>query len=1629
MEANASNINTHFYKLAHLSTINYYTYTSSNDQQHTLLETELLIRHKYPRILIIYYRNEQEKYLYYFTFGHIDSLENNSGVDLEQQFLTIKLLNTNSVNIESLTSISKPNSDNNGEKQDNLMIIASCFLKSIKKMMIYNLSIKSFVKIFGNYCLIENTDDYSHRYYSILYVDPLLLPNGDLIISLMIKSHPKLFDSSIIGPINKQIDANFAIYIVPSGIRCHLFDPSLFTLNIVTNIDGSAQDTLINLIKLSIGIELTTENITWIKLVPNLKHLNSSTSSISKFIHLVENKKSILWPWELCCLQLGKFEQIPSIAEQNSIESNPIDLISNFLDFNISKNQSQNQIESKLDEHHTFPSIPSNKLDSAGPLNVASVDLNDLGTPLFNHQPVQELFDHNQSPIKIDFKPDNLPENNESSAKDDDMELDDLFGSNEVSDDNMDSTKDKTFDRSPLKEMDNHKNSELQSRVEMDSSDSHPTKTKDSMINYHAETESFKSSMPLTKSDAFKLTKKHIIDIPRDQMTIRKNTTPAYNDPGAPVPILFTPIIPQSIPSAVSTVPPSTAVEEAQPKSVFSPILFNPIIRSNIDTKYGKGGKFYVDKECTQDEDLEKKKKSIRATSVSGSEIFNFKDSGDQKNNMMANEAGIDDIEESFSSSEESDEDEEMEDEMRNLSPLKLYTATETFIHPHNSGPIGDDASRVGTANSVNLDEKSGQSGEKYNQSFKALGITISPNVNKNTGFRSDSPFYTNDLTQMGSPFDFELNNNQLTSLVQSPSQIQTKTQAPSHPIESNHVTDSKGMTEYLSLILRGISVNTLPNEFFVNNHMKDKLVPNFSIIDVENENDLELAKPKELVVSSKNINVLLKFLSANLIFDLGLNKIKNKTLFYVNESDNIIHDDSRFRLIDFKHIDPNFENSFLLLFPNSYKIKLQELLIDTKDFENSNSLDNQLDFLDEITSDYDLLNPTNQYKKLQSLHWDSIVPSATQSTSIKYREIMNQLTSTCKPSEENFFKLAPVKAKVLKNNEILNLNTVGLDFWKYLNFSPANGAKDFQILMVTEIDESGPSYAAEFLNQLTSSYSECNLGNISRVTLGSNDRMEMNIDNGLLLIRKEHGQTYTDVYNQIDGFLSLLIDAIKLDLIQKSNRFEFDRPLLLLFVNFNENMNSLLQITKIFRNFKENLTSHQLPLVKVFTKILPSTFLVKQKNCKSRLKILSNMTMGKLALNLYNQCHNGFVNKDVTRTLSTQLTKEPPTKIQFKFMNNKENNFEDDIFLHLAYERSIDTHWISAAWSDPNGIVTHSKSWYCGSNESDLKTNTADLGMIIEDIWNVCCDLFKRINDEMNNKTYGLGGKKFLVLTRVNSVIPEIELFHWKKLSLKHKDISLIVLSVNRSPKLVFNNNSIHRSSSVVFGTSDIPQQLSSDNPNNQTLNNQDKEAYFRPFGTSNNSSPNGLGMGSPNVINFHSPQNFLNVSGNIFSPLDIVSVGSGHSSGNNLNNEPELTLHDPSKDIVGVLPRVSLPSIASTNRSGSKIGYLMKEFVFENCQSHLVFEVCLLSCSNFWNSDTLLALILKHYNKLILLNDILGLRDLQGNIKVPTLKSNPIDEQSIQDYDYEIAGLIPWHIAAVSKAMDYLVHIYVEE
>ena len=138
---------------------------------------------------------------------------------------------------------------------------------------------------------------------------------------------------------------------IPSGIRCHLFDPTSLRNNLIEK-PQIENGKLLELLKITTGVQCD-ESTLWVKLIPNLKHLNNQTSAIGKFIHSVENKKFILWPWDLCLLQFGKFE--PAIEEEGLLGSselnNPLHLISDFLDFRIAHNtQLQQQRDSLLDQ-------------------------------------------------------------------------------------------------------------------------------------------------------------------------------------------------------------------------------------------------------------------------------------------------------------------------------------------------------------------------------------------------------------------------------------------------------------------------------------------------------------------------------------------------------------------------------------------------------------------------------------------------------------------------------------------------------------------------------------------------------------------------------------------------------------------------------------------------------------------------------------------------------------------------------------------------------------------------------------------------------------------------------------------------------------------------------------------------------------------------------------------------------------------------------------------------------------------------------------------------------------------------------------------------------------------------------
>lgn len=1777
-----SSISTHYYKIAHILSVTYSIYAakeSAGDQ--VLLELELQIRYQHPRILLTYYN----KSLYCFQFGHWshsdhseengiqsdasnDDPANPANLKLHLLYPQLALKYENTVSAELLANPSRvlrnaANKKDPNVKEDSpddhLAFVSLSFLKAVKKTLVYNLSALGQMSLFGNYVLGGVSGTSSQ--YGIVQVDPILLANGDLIVSLSLRNRLALFKSAILNLDHAFLEfaSSFVVYVIPSGLRCHLYDLSSMHNNF-TQTPPKSSENLLRLLKLSTGVDLSQRQpILWVKLIPNLQHLNNQTSKVSRFVHDVDNKKYILWPWDLCMLQFGSVEQ-PDTPEAFVPTVDPLSLISDFIQFSISSHEDYSQTKHDPEHEGLIPN-PSSMPDSAPyPFSVPSALSAGLSTgdnekaedtnidiPVLNHE-VLDIFGLQQSDNFGVFGTSSVIPDVTVEGASDEIEIvpkaelppeeenyvDDLFGeSSELDSEENVATKGNDPDVHLFEsETVSDGNSTLQTNGKISNEsdkDSAPTLTE--------KDDSFSAlSLDFRKDGADSI----YVGIPRDQMISQapKISSPmSYDDPGAPPPIMPTPVIAQTLQNAPfsstygysepssqmsrsfqpqSRVPPRSMGPFSQRESqdvenplsyAFSPIAFNPIIKSNIDTKYGRGGKFYVARESSFGPDSEPRKLRLRETSVSAYDIPSadgqkvigantevggidqgidgldptsmfrkgdeplhdsaLNEQHEQGNvehmddhNNYENDVDVDD--EGDDDDEESDVDEELYITELKTSPLKLNTFAGDIFH-------------MGVPNNAAYESQK-QNGILFNPSF--FGNQTSAYLSPGSAPQPRSV----GATRVESPFGFnigtvELPHNSFSPAMNADTKQRPRGFAPPTHEELNMQVDlpidkesrttdtvntpasagssSNGISESsncLPLILRSINVFCIPNLFLLNNIPgawgSMPITSGFNMDVDEEEDDIEI-KDGGLTVRAKDLNEFLKWLTPNLVFDLGLLKFEKRIRLNLPD----LYPEEVVSEITDGGVSLDIETQFSNAFPLSYRIHLSEFISEfgTEEGRLNDSqpeLKDQLSFLDDITEG-GLMDSDSPAGKLGKFQWDSIFSSSTNNRDSfnAYKNIVNDLNESLEQKVEDsaVFMLNDVKTKVLKNNDnIVNLNYVGVRFWKYLNFRPVNGPKRFQVLLISENDlhiSNGNLYDEinlGFLDLLKNSYKENHLGSIKKLNLQTSDtRPDLEgISNGIMLVDRDAGEsTHRDYYKRVNKKLKNLAELIKLDLINKTNRFEFGRPLLLLFVNYDQSINSVLQISKICRNFKLFLNDHQLSLVDVFAHIVPWNHIIKLSDHRRRLRYLSNSKLSKLSMNLYNKCPQseqgdtrlGSHHKDETKKLYTQLVKEPPTSLHFKFLNkiNKEGSssvFHDDIFLHVAYERSVDKNWLSAAWSDPLGVVTCVKSWFCSSAPKNGTHNADvhDLGSIINEIWDVSNTLFKKLNEDVIQRTCGSGNKKFLVLTRINSIIPDDELVFWKRLTTKYKEVSLIVLSTNRTPKFLF--------TSPANGTQkkdyDDPQNVSPNvpfYPVRTSMSGQDFIKSFSGFPGANGNSPSGgMNVTSPmnaGSVGFHSPHQFINTLANFLSPLDGVGTTSAQTDIARSIDVDDV-VRDPNLDVIGVIPKTPLPSFNLPTRLGMRIGYLIREApqISEHELRYMVFEVTLLSCSAYWSLNAIMKILLSQYKKLIVLNDILG--TTENNV-------HAAGEANTSD----LHALVPWHINAVVKALDYLVHVYVEE
>ncbi|RKP31399.1 hypothetical protein METBISCDRAFT_26620 [Metschnikowia bicuspidata] len=1626
----ALKIQTHYFKIAHINLVSFLIYGPSDDKLHlSLLEFEVEIRAQHPRILLTYYN----KHLYHFSLGHWrESAASENGVGcadagpeaLDAAYPELKLKHRNSVAASKLANPVRAfrarkdaHAKDDTPDDEHLPFASLSFLKAVKKSLMYNLSLQGEMIIFGN-CLVGKIvgTDYQYR---VTQIDPILLANGDIIVSLTQRNSLLLFHSRILQLEKRFADfiQAFVLYVIPSGLRCHLYD----TTNILasfTNTPPKGSDTLSRLLELSTGIKLLANDLPlWVKLVPNLQHLNNQTSKISKFIHNVDNKKYILWPWELCLLQFGSGKKRPPSTKPASCVD-PLALISDFLQFSLTANEDMQRKPPSFSQSAGDPgsTVTPRPFLVELPSLKSTDERKNSTTKIVNSTSVErkesfEIPSLDLYPTFSEAMSDTAAE--EGPAKQDEPET--TFVKDEEAKDNKYSDKDLFGDTSDLEILLYPSNDEetatahddapegaSQAEEIMDTNKVPVAAKKDSLK------EKFQDNLPGMGANmqfdfvsSATQTPDHstIIEIPRDQMISLAFETEApssYEDPGAPPPLVPTPVLPQNptsflagnsnrinqhklpkVHTATGAAPfKSPALKddlsnENSLKYMFLPINFNPKIKNKIDTKYGKGGKFYVERDtsCGSDGDTNATERKI---SIHKNEDFKL---GPGKTDSVS-------------------------DALKSLETshrLSLWGSDQ-------------DELRIGL--------KSGDSTSKdHNISDEPIGNILAEKAfEASEESAMDVPYWPNDLNR-------------------APSEDAANDKKEDSPMEEDEEDEESDVDEEFP--------DAHASPLRLNFEMSDQSQPNTTIDVDEEEDDDFRSKDSGLSVKVAHIEEYLYNITSILMFDCGASSINSRMELKLPEKFNeeIIEDTTDGSVCE------HTLKIISTVFPLNYRINLGELIrgdepaASTHSSDGAEETNHQLLFSDEIV-DESLLD-SNSAKGPKEIYWDTLAPNQTTNRDNfqLYRKTIDERDNRDAQTaldENSTFLLNDAKVKVLKNGkDVINLDFIGIQFWKYLNILPINGPKKFQILLVTEndvelnngriIELCNPS----FLELLKHNFRNNHLGSIKKLHLPTPEsRKDLEgINNGLIVVDKQAGDmTYSDFYKKVNKRLKDVAELIKLDIINKSNRFEFDRPLLLLFISYDSSILAISQIAKICRNFQLFLNNHQLLLVDVFSHVIPSDFVVKKTATACRLKHLSDLKLVRLSMILYNKCpspctqgaNQSTRSKYVTKSLYTHLVQEPPSALHFKVINKigREGSspaFYEDLFLHVAYERSVDKEWILAAWSDPSGTVTFVKSWYChNSPNGQTQTDTNKLGTIINDIWTTSNLLFAKLNEDSLQCIFGSGKKNYLVLTRISSIIPDDELIHWKRLTTKDKEISLVVLSTNRLPKILFQA----RKDSNISETPGSPQSSKTEaglggNEKNLEKTNAD---FFKSFEGANSSPNCGFSLTSPLHLNIgsQSPSQFLSLLENFLSPIEMANTPGSSGS------ETEYVVRPPFYDILAVLPKVALPSFNSPTRLGMLIGYLIKETLkgsYEAVQKYMVFEVTLLSCSAYWNTRSLMKILLNHYKKMIVLNEIIG-----------TSYPDSVRENSTCATYSELRSFVPWHIAAVGKTLEYLTHVHVE-
>ncbi len=309
-------------------------------------------------------------------------------------------------------------------------------------------------------------------------------------------------------------------------------------------------------------------------------------------------------------------------------------------------------------------------------------------------------------------------------------------------------------------------------------------------------------------------------------------------------------------------------------------------------------------------------------------------------------------------------------------------------------------------------------------------------------------------------------------------------------------------------------------------------------------------------------------------------------------------------------------------------------------------------------------------------------------------------------------FKIQSPYTCVRRTGSSLDIAASSLRFWEELSLAPAHDGKNVTAFCIFPDDENARIHVVTFLNMIKGAYQSCNLGSHD---LGAD--LPKYINGQVPLSMDEGAELTPDLNDKCEhlgrqlGKLGLRGGNTVIYMVDSSDPERFPPTLCAAFLNLFEAYNTALSETVIDE-------PNDLVLQIVSSNLLFSP---------DSVPMPSPTDYRRLAFEVYDRCGP---NQEDTRRKHPQylsvpairLAKSIPKAIDLRLTPEYYTpRLQFDNCIHIAYVWNPGDHWLTASWTDNQGIL----SWnacYCFGEEEDTPWNSfAD---IIKEIWDTTLEM-----------------------------------------------------------------------------------------------------------------------------------------------------------------------------------------------------------------------------------------------------------------------------------------------------------------